>query len=66
MIAVDAAHWPFPAGWLYVAVTGNLVASAICFTAGYTLGLRKHFKSIHHHLDELHRHHSIGKYKEPT
>lgn len=59
MIAVDAAHWPFPIGWLYVAVTGNLVASAIAFMAGWWWKGRK----ILSHLDELHRHHKIGKYR---
>lgn len=47
-------------------VAPNLLASAICFVTGYVVALRKRLNKIHDHLDELHRHHGIGKYKEPT
>lgn len=29
ILGVDAANWPFPLGWLYVEVLGNLIASVI-------------------------------------
>lgn len=56
---IDADHWWGPAGWLYRNTPGNLAASAIAFGAGWWWKGRK----ILSHLDELHRHHRIGKYK---
>lgn len=38
MIAVDAAHWWGPAGYLYRNTPGNLIASFIAFLAGYFVG----------------------------
>lgn len=38
----------------------NLVASAVCFAGGWFWKGR----ILLAHLDELHRHHGIGKYKE--
>ena len=29
VVGVDAANWPFPWGWLYLNVLGNLIASVI-------------------------------------
>ena len=60
MVAVDAAHWPFPFGWLYVAVLGNEVASILAFTAGFMVGRRhiaKHFERVVGRLDHIIKHH---------
>ena len=63
MIAVDAAHWWGPAGWLYRNTPGNLTSSAIAFTAGFTVGyvkkLRPHFEKVHSRIDELHDKHDL-------
>lgn len=54
MIAVDAAHWWGPAGWIYRNTPGNLAASAMAFTAGSVWGYRKVLKP---HLDRIHDSH---------
>lgn len=40
-------------GWSQV--YPNLVASGICFLAGYLVGIRPHFKRVNSRLDHLHR-----------
>lgn len=58
---LDAAHWWGPVGWVYRNTPGNLAASAMCVAGAWLWKGRK----ILDHLDELHRHHGIGKYREP-
>lgn len=63
MIAVDAAHWWGPVGYLYRQTTGNLIASGIAFTAGFLAGhgpvkhvlseFREHQKWSAQHLAEV-------------
>ena len=65
MIAVDAAHWWGPVGYLYRQTPGNLIASFIAFVAGYLVGRgpvkrilaehRAHQKWSAEHLAEIHR-----------
>lgn len=40
LLAVDAASWPGPAGWLFRNTPGNLAASGIAFGAGLVVGRR--------------------------
>jgi hypothetical protein len=43
-------------GWPDGSVLTNLVASAICFAAGWWFALRKHVKALHKKLDKVHSH----------
>lgn len=42
-------------GWPDGSVLTNLVASAVVFTAGYFVGVRRHVKALHQKLDGLHQ-----------
>lgn len=53
MLAVNAAHWWGPAGWLFRNTPGNLAASGIAFVAGVTVG-SKALKGLHSKLDRNH------------
>ena len=60
-LAVDAAHWWGPAGWLYRNTTGNIAASAIWGPIGLAVGAvwakHKVVLPIHARLDAHQAHH---------
>jgi hypothetical protein len=72
IFAVDAAHWPGIAGWLFRNTPGNLAASGLAFAAGISLGWvkgRKALRELHSKLDAHHAesmraheaiHHQLG------
>ena len=60
MIAVDAAHWIGPFGWLYRNTPGNLAASGICFTLAIAkarsvwIKHKAHEKWVAQHIASIH------------
>ena len=48
-------------GWPDGSVLTNLVASVLCFVAGWWFALRKHVKKLHAKLDKVHTHLGIGE-----
>lgn len=60
VLAVAAAHWWGPFGWLYRNCPGNLAASGICFVAGVFAGRaglnRLHAKLDAHHAEQMAAH----------
>ena len=60
LLAVDAAHWYGPLGWLYRNTPGNLAASAIAFSAGLVAGrrpwkrLKAHNRWMAEHMARIH------------
>jgi hypothetical protein len=49
-LAVDAAHWPFPLGWAYANLTGNVTADMLFGAAGFLAG-RVGLRNVHARLD---------------
>jgi hypothetical protein len=53
IVAVDAAGWPWPLGWGYQNLLGNLTASGVCLVLGFVAG-SKALKGVHRTLDTHH------------